>query len=84
MTQSDIYELLKDKLLSGDLRYFSCEDIRLLLKDKDIFINRNSINNSVLKLRVFGFLDSKIIARKNKGRATYPIVVYRLKRDSIK
>jgi hypothetical protein len=83
MSQSDIFELLKNKYLSGDLKYYSSEDIRKLLLSKGTIINRASINNNLLKLRVFGYLDCKMSSKKYKGRVIRPFIVYRLRRESL-
>ena len=83
MSQSDIYELLKSRRVSGDWNYYSVEQIRKLLKDKGINISRTSLNNSVMALRCFGYLDTKILAYKNAKRVKYIYNAYRLKRDVI-
>jgi hypothetical protein len=82
LSQSDVFQLLKDKILSGDYRYFSAEQISKLLKEKGNSINRNSLNNNLMKLRVFGFLDIKVEAsQKNKVKRIY--TVYRLNKNTL-
>ena len=81
MGQHDIYMLLKNKLLSGDQSYFSSRDIQRMLNGKGLTINIDSINTSLVKLRIFGYLDMRIEGDKRKNRATYPITVYRLKKE---
>ena len=80
MSQDDIYICLKNKRLSGDNSYFSAKEILRMLNSKGIEINLTSINNSLLKLRTFGFLDMRIDAKK-ENRITYPFSVYRLKKE---
>jgi len=80
MSQDDIYVMLKSKRLSGDNKYYSAEEIRKILKEKGIDIGKTSVNNNLLKLRVFGFLDTKIEATKNK-RIKHIYVAYRLKKE---
>lgn len=82
MSQSDIYELLKSKLLSGDFRYFRSKDIARMLKEKGKNINLKSINNNLMKLRCFGYLDTKIEGDRT-NRTKYIYVTYRLKKDSL-
>lgn len=80
MSQSDIYQLLKDKRLSGDFSYFSCERIRRMLRDKGLSSERCSVSNQVARLRLFGYLDEKILVGKyRKRRGVYN--AYRLKRE---
>ena len=82
MSQSDVYELLKEKILSGDYRYFSAEQIRNMLKDKGINVNRNSVSTNLLKLRVFGFLEMKIEGKlKNNIKRVY--TSYRLNKNTL-
>ena len=81
MGQHDIYMVLKNKLLSGDQSYFSCRDIQRMLNGKGISINTDSINTSLVKLRTYGYLDMKIVGDKRKNRVTYPLTVYRLKKE---
>lgn len=83
MAQSDIYDLLKNRRLCGDDSYYSVRDIQRMLNGKGISVGNDSVNNNVLKLRVFGFLDMRLDGKKGKNRATYPIAVYRLKKDEI-
>jgi len=80
MTQHDIYMLLKNKLLSGDQSYFTARDIQRMLNGKGISVNMNSISTNLVKLRTFGYLDMRIDGIK-RNRVTYPITVYRLKKD---
>lgn len=80
MSQHDVYMVLKNKLLSGDNNFYSCRDIQRMLNGKGIIINIDSVSNNLLKLRTFGYLDMKIIGQKGK-RVTYPLVVYRLKKE---
>lgn len=80
MGQSEIFELLKNKRLSGDYSYYSCEQIRKMLKNKDVSSKRNSVNNSIMKLRLFGYLDEKILASR-KRNTKYVYNAYRLKRE---
>jgi hypothetical protein len=81
MGQHDIYMLLKNKLLSGDQSFFSCREIQRMLNGKGLTINIDSINTSLVKLRTFGYLDMRIEGYKRKNRVTYPITVYRLKKE---
>jgi Fe2+ or Zn2+ uptake regulation protein len=82
MSQDDIYTLLKDKLLSGNFKYFKSRDIQKMLKDKGIDINLKTVNNNLMKLRCFGFLDTKIEADKNK-HTKFLYVSYRLKKEAL-
>lgn len=71
-------------MLSNDFRYFSSEDIRKMLSSKNILIERASLNTNLMKLRVFGILDTKIVAKKRRdNRAMYPMVTYRLKKECL-
>ena len=80
MGQSDVYEILKMKRLLEGSRYYSVEDIRKALKDKGLPNQRAAVNNSLLKLRVFGYLDVEIKAnQKNNIKKLY--TAYRLKRE---
>lgn len=78
MSQSDIYDLLKTKRLSGDHRYFTALEIMKSLNAKGISINSTSVNANIVKLRTFGYLDMRVDVRK-RGRITFPFAVYRLK-----
>jgi Fe2+ or Zn2+ uptake regulation protein len=80
MSQDDIYVCLKNKRLSGNDSYFSAKEIMRMLNGKGIEVNLASVNNNLLKLRTFGFLDMRIDAKK-ENRVTYPFSVYRLKKE---
>jgi len=82
LAQSDIYDLLKNKRLSGDRSYFSARQIDKMLRDKNIELNIASINNNLLGLRVFGFLDTRIEA-SSKKRIKKVYVTYRLKLEAL-
>lgn len=81
MGQHDIYMLLKNKLLSGDQSFYSSRDIQRMLNGKGVTVGIDSINTCLVKLRTFGYLDMRIDGEKRKNRATYPITVYRLKKE---
>ncbi len=83
MAQSDIYDLLKRKRLSGDWKYYSAEEIRKMLLAEGKDINRNSLNNNLMSLRIFGFLDLKLCAGRKSNRAKFTYNAYRLKKDII-
>lgn len=80
MAQSDIYDLLKTKRLSGDDSFFTGEQIRKMLKEKNICTNSTSIDCNLKKLRQFGFLEFNFTNKKNTviGINRY---AYRLKKD---
>ena len=80
MSQDDIYVCLKNKRLSGNDSYYSAKEIMRMLNGKGIEVNLASVNNNLLKLRTFGFLDMRIDAKK-ENRVTYPFSVYRLKKE---
>jgi hypothetical protein len=80
MSQDDIYVCLKNKRLSGNDSYFSAREILRMLNGKGIEVNLASVNNNLLKLRTFGFLDMRLDVRK-QNRVTYPFSVYRLKKE---
>lgn len=81
MGQYDVYMLLKNKLLSGDNNFYSARDIQRMLNGKGLSINIDSINSNLIKLRTFGYLDMKIVGKARKNRVTYPLTVYRLKKE---
>ena len=80
MSQNDVYILLKNKRISGDDSYYSTREIMRSLNGKGVPVTLNSVNNSVLKLRMFGFLDMRLDTKKEK-RITYPFAVYRVKKE---
>lgn len=80
MSQDDIYICLKNKRLSGNDSYFSAKEILRMLNGKGIEINLACVNNNLLKLRTFGFLDMRLDVKK-QNRVTYPFSVYRLKKE---
>jgi hypothetical protein len=80
MSQDDVYICLKNKRLSGDDSYFSVREIMRMLNGKGIEVSLNSVSNSLLKLRMFGFVDMRMDAKK-QNRVTYPFTVYRLKKE---
>lgn len=82
MGQSDIYEALKNKRLSGDDSYFNSREIMAMLNGKGISINLSTVQTNLVQLRMFGYLDTKIEAKKVK-RITYPFILYRLKKEYI-
>lgn len=82
MGQSEIYELLKVKRLSGDNSYFSTSQIQKMLNGKGLGTTTNCINNSLSKLRMFGYLDMRLSSKKVK-RVTYPFSEYRLRKEYI-
>ena len=79
MAQSEIYELLKNKRLSGDDSFFTAEQIRKMLKDKGVIIASPSLLFSLRRLRNFGFLEYNITSKKIDLR--YNKYVYRLKKE---
>ena len=82
MSQAEILEVLKAKRASGDLSYFSAKEIQRILNGKGTSINIASINTSLCSLRRFDILETRLDAEK-KGRATYPFIVYRVKKELI-
>ena len=82
MGQSEIYELLKTKRLSGDNSYYSVSQIQKMLNGKGLGTTQSSINNSLTKLRMFGYLDMRLSVMKVK-RATYPFSEYRLRKEYV-
>jgi len=82
MSQADVYQVLKTKRLSGDDSYHSVKQIQKMLNGKGITIGIDSINNNLVALRCFGFVDIRIDSQK-VNRTTYPFTVYRLKKEYI-
>lgn len=79
MGQGEIFDLLKNKRLSGIHTYFNQEQIRKMLKETGFLCRRQSVNNSLGRLRLFGYLDEKIFAKRySKTKTVYN--AYRLKR----
>jgi hypothetical protein len=61
MGQQEVYELLKNKRLSGDDRYFSIKDIRRMVLDSHS--NTNSVETvarSLERLYNWGLLEKKL------------------------
>jgi hypothetical protein len=61
MGQQEVYELLKNKRLSGDDRYFSIKDIRRMVLDSHS--NTNSVETvarSLDRLYHWGLLEKKL------------------------
>lgn len=83
MGQSDIYEILKSKRLSGDNTYYSVEQIRKMLKENNKTSDRASVHNAVSSLRIYGFLDMKIVGVRRRNKSIFPTAVYRIKRDEM-
>jgi len=80
MGQSEIFNLLKQRRLSGDTEYYSAEQIYKMLKDQDEGRTISSITVSIQKLRLYGYLDIKIknfYRKHNKSNCIYS--AYRLK-----
>lgn len=75
MSQSDVFELLKCKRLSGDDRFFSMKDIQRLLSDKGIVIESPSLQQNLRQLRRFGYLNW-IIGRNAS-------IKYRVRKDCL-
>jgi hypothetical protein len=82
MSQSDIFELLKNKRLSGDGSYYTSEEIRSLLKEKNIIVLPRNLNNGLSQLRKFGYLECRIEVNGRKRRKCL-CSAYRLRRESI-
>jgi hypothetical protein len=82
MSQSDIYELLKTRRLMGDDKYYSSSDIHKMLIGKRLSITYGNVNNNIVGLRMFGYLEMKLESKKVK-RITYPFAVYRLKKEYV-
>jgi hypothetical protein len=83
MAQSEVYELLKNRYLSGDRNYYSVREVLLMLNNNDIKITKSRVNNSLLKLRVFGFLDIKMDRKLSRVNVPYPVVKYRFRIQDI-
>lgn len=64
MGQIEVYELLKNKRLSGDESYFSVSEIEKMMRDAG-YTNGciKSVRASVLSLYDYGYLDSKMISK---------------------
>lgn len=60
MGQQEIFELLKNKRLSGDEKYFSTQDVRKLLCEKDVSHYTDKISKDLKILWYFGFLELKV------------------------
>jgi hypothetical protein len=82
MSQSDIYELLKNRLLSGDEGYFSAEVIRKMLIDKEINIKRNCLYTQLFQLVQYHYLEKKM-RQSSLGRVNHKFYVYRVRKDAI-
>jgi DNA-binding PadR family transcriptional regulator len=82
MSQSDIYDLLKRKRLSGDESYLTASEIRKQLLYEGKSICESSIYPNIKKLRRYGFLEYNIekTKKKNLGNVNF---VYRLKKEFI-
>ena len=70
MSQSEIYQILKNKRLSGDHAFFSREEIERLLKDQGIESRYTALH--LKKLAWFGYLDFEFVGNYK---------VYRLKKE---
>lgn len=72
MSQSEIFELLKNRRLSGDENYFSSEQIRKMLIDKKISMYKHRVSSGLTNLGRWGFLEVKVEPKK---------VCYRLRKQ---
>lgn len=57
MGQTEIYELLKNKRLSGDNSAFSAKEIQVMLKDKGLSCDMDNIYVHIARMRKFGILE---------------------------
>ena len=80
MSQSDIYEILKNKRLSGDTKYYSVDEIRKLLREKDLPNHKRNVYDQVTTLHLFGYLETSMKVNHIKKRLKLNIG-YRLKKD---
>jgi hypothetical protein len=60
MGQAEIYELMKNKLLSGDTAFYSSEDIYKDLKYKKDFGNIVNLKRAISRLFYWGSLERKM------------------------
>lgn len=77
MSQSEVFEFLKNKRLSGDDSYFSAKDIC-----KSLNLSRNSVYDDLLKLRIYGFLEISVMFKK-KRHTKILYTGYRVKKEFI-
>lgn len=59
MGQAEIYELMKNKLLSGDNSFYSCEEIYKELKYKIDFGNIVNMKRAISRLYYWGSFEKK-------------------------
>jgi len=78
MSQSDVYELLKNRRLSGDDGFYSLAQIRKMLADSGVSIEISSLTDNVRRLKRFGYLDWEVKNMK-KGNCGHNFFVYRLR-----
>lgn len=75
MGQDEIYQLLKNRRLSGSNEYFSAQDIA-----KATGCKLSNIHDDLARLRIFGFLELRIRGNRYKTRICSE---YRLKKEYI-
>jgi hypothetical protein len=81
VSQNDIFELLKERRLMGDVRFFSALDIRKLLRDNGCCDDEACIYQNLKKLRFWGYVDVKDSIVKRSGKIKRTHLVYRLNDD---
>jgi len=73
-----VYELLKNRRLSGDDSFYSLAQIRKMLSDNGISLESSSLTDNVRRLKRFGYLDWEVKNMK-KGNCGCNFFVYRLR-----
>ena len=73
-----MYELLKNRRLSGDDSFYSLAQIRKMLSDNGISLESSSLTDNVRRLKRFGYLDWEVKNMK-KGNCGCNFFVYRLR-----
>lgn len=60
MGQQEVYELLKNKRLSGDDRYFSVKEVRIMVMDSHSATNSlENVSRSLERLWFWGLIEKK-------------------------
>ena len=74
MGQIEVYELLKNRLASGDDRFFSVAEIEKMMKDAGYTNGMiHSIRGQLLKLELSGYLDVKMSGKFRDWRRLFRI-----------
>lgn len=73
MGQSEVFELLRDRRILGDDKFYSQSEIYKLMISLERPVSRSNLFKDLRKLSMFGYLDVRFGRRRNHYNKIYRV-----------